>query len=119
MVISVDETNFSDEVLASTLPVLINFWAPWCGLCRIVNPLLIKLRDDCGGQVKLVSINADDNLKLATSYCLTNLPTLLLLEGETIVHRFDNFHSSDEIRNASKTFQSALDVLQQAYSQTT
>lgn len=116
MVISVDETNFSDEVLASTLPVLINFWAPWCGLCRIVNPLLVKLQQDCGGQVKLVSINADDNLKLATSYRLTTLPTLLLLEGETIVHRFDNFHSSDEIRNASKMFQSALDALQKACS---
>lgn len=119
MVIPVNEKNFSDEVLSSKLPVLINFWAPWCGLCRIVNPLLVKLQDDCAGRIKLVSINADDNLKLATSYRLTTLPTLLLLEGETIVHRFDNFHSSDEIRNASKTFRAALDALESACSFTT
>lgn len=118
MIISVNESNFSNEVLASTLPVLINFWAPWCGLCRIVNPVLVKLQSDCGGQVKLVSINADDNLKLATAYRLTTLPTLLLLDQGIILHRFDNFHSSDEIRNASKTFQYALDALRTTYSYT-
>jgi len=118
MAISVNESNFSDEVLASTMPVLINFWAPWCGLCRIVNPLLVKLQSDCGGQVKLVSINADDNLKLATAYRLTTLPTLLLLEQGTVLHRFDNFHSSDEIRSAAKTFQSAIDALRTSYSYT-
>ncbi len=118
MALTVNESNFSKEVLESSTPVLINFWAPWCGLCRLMNPMLNQLQAEWGGQIKLVTINADENFKLANSYRLTTLPTLLLVEGDHVLHRFDHFTSRDDIRNASEVFHAVLSSLVGSYSYT-
>lgn len=110
MAIAVDETNFSQEVLQSQTPVLVNFWAPWCGLCRVMGPLLNRLQADFPGQVKLVDINADDNLKLANTYRLTNLPTLLLFDGGQVVRRLEDFRTRDELRTALVSLQDVIDT---------
>ncbi|HIK55883.1 MAG TPA: redoxin domain-containing protein [Synechococcales cyanobacterium M55_K2018_004] len=106
--LTVNEKNFSNEVLGSSTPVLVNFWAPWCGLCRMMTPLLSNLQTEWEGQIKLVSVNADENLKLANTYRLTSLPTVLLLDRGTVIHRFDHFNSYEDLRNAACSFQSAL-----------
>ncbi|BAU40360.1 thioredoxin family protein [Leptolyngbya sp. O-77] len=118
MLLSVNESNFSKEVLESSTPVLINFWAPWCGLCRLMNPMLNQLQAEWRGQIKLVTINADENFKLANTYRLTTLPTLLLVEGDRVLHRFDHFASRDDIRNASESFHAVLASLLGSYSYT-
>jgi thioredoxin 1 len=100
MVLSVNERTFSQEVLESPTPVLVHFWAPWCGLCRLINPLLMGFRNEWGEQVKLVGINADENLKLANTYRLTTLPTLILFDEGKVVQRLDSFHGRDDLRKA-------------------
>ncbi len=99
---SVNERTFRQEVLESSLPVLVDFSAPWCGLCRVIQPSLREFQSDWNGQVKLVRVNADDNLRLATTYRIKSLPTLLLFEGGQVIQRLDHFQGRDEVRMALK-----------------
>ncbi|BAY63258.1 thioredoxin [Calothrix brevissima NIES-22] len=100
MVLSVSERTFTQEVLESPIPVLVNFEAPWCGLCRIIHPLLLQFQSQCGDQIKLVTVNADQNFKLSTTYRLKSLPTLLLIENGTIQYRLEGFRGRDDLRLA-------------------
>jgi len=101
--VSVNERTFTPEVLESATPVLVHFWAPWCGLCRLINPQLTRFQAESGRQFKLVDINADQNFKLANAYRLTTLPTLLLFEEGQILYRFDHFRDRDDLANALET----------------
>ncbi|MBE9178904.1 redoxin domain-containing protein [Oculatella sp. LEGE 06141] len=116
MILAVNEQTFTDEVLKSPIPVLVNFWAPWCGLCRLVNPMLSELQDEWGGQIKLVSINADENLKLANTYRLQTLPTVMLFDGGKLLNRLDEFRSRDDFQVTSNKIQLALEALAVSYS---
>ncbi len=98
MVLSVSEQTFTQEVLESSVPVLVDFGAPWCGLCRMIQPLLLQFQARCGEQIKLVTVNADENFKLANAYRLTTLPTLILIEEGKVQQRIDNFHQPDDLR---------------------
>ncbi|WP_309229709.1 thioredoxin family protein [Oscillatoria sp. FACHB-1407] len=111
-----NEKTFTKEVLGSPIPVLVNFWAPWCGLCYVVNPLLLKIQEDWGDRVKLVSVNADENFKLSNTYRLTTLPTVMLFKGGTVHQRLDKFHSREDLRLASETLAAALEDLKIQYS---
>lgn len=98
MVLSVSERTFTQEVLESPIPVLVKFWAPWCRLCRNIQPLLWQFQQDCNEQIKLVEVNADQNFKLSNAYRLTTLPTLILIEEGKVLHRLDSFCEIDDIR---------------------
>ncbi|MEH2351536.1 MAG: thioredoxin domain-containing protein [Nostoc sp.] len=100
MVLSVSEQTFTQEVLESPIPVLVNFEAPWCGLCRIIHPLLLQFQAQCGDEIKLVGVNADQNFKLSTTYRLKSLPTLLLIENGTVRHRLEGFRGREDLRLA-------------------
>ena len=93
----VSEKNFNKEVLGSSQPVLVHFSAPWCGLCRMINPMLNQLQSSQKNPIKIVIINADENFKLANTYQLKNLPTLLLFENGRITERLDDFNSREGI----------------------
>ncbi|HEY9600980.1 MAG TPA: thioredoxin domain-containing protein, partial [Allocoleopsis sp.] len=92
--------TFRQEVLESPIPVLVHFGAPWSGLCRIIMPLLREFQSQWGEPIKLVYINADENLNLATTYQLRSLPTLILFENGKVVHRLDSFRGKDDVRIA-------------------
>jgi thioredoxin 1 len=84
-VINVNDASFSTEVLASDLPVLVDFWAPWCGPCRMVTPVVDALSADYAGRVKVVKLNTDENPTTATHYGITSIPTLMVFkQGEKV-----------------------------------
>jgi len=98
MVVSVGERTFTKEVIESSTLVVVTFWAPWCRLCQIVEPLLSRFQAEWEEPIKLVRINADENFKLAKDYRLTTLPTLLMFENGQLRHRLDGFQAKDELR---------------------
>jgi thioredoxin 1 len=98
MVLSVSGRTFTKEVLESTTPVLVDFWAPWCGLCRAIEPLLLQFQSASTEPIKLVRINADENLKLANDYRLKTLPTLLFFDRGQLIYRIDSCNGREEIR---------------------
>jgi thioredoxin 1 len=85
----VTDTTFPDEVLASDVPVIVDFWAPWCRPCRAIEALLAGIADESAGRVKLVRINLDENFAVASRYGVLSLPTVILFASgepqETLV----------------------------------
>ncbi|NJP09230.1 MAG: thioredoxin family protein [Leptolyngbyaceae cyanobacterium RU_5_1] len=87
--------TFEEQVLESSAPVLVHFGAPWCGPCRMIEPLLSRFQAECGDSLKLVKINADENLKLTSYYRITTLPTLLFFESGKLLHRMEGLYKRD------------------------
>lgn len=111
MLSTVNQTTFSQEVLGSSVPVLVNFWAPWCGVCRLVGPMLSELKSQWGEHIKLVNINADENLKLANAYKLKSLPTVLLFDQGDVHCRLDYFETRDDFQTAMNHLQTTLNTI--------
>jgi thioredoxin 1 len=86
-VASVTDSSFRQEVLNSELPVLVDFWAPWCGPCRMVSPVVDELASQYVGQVKVVKLNTDDSPDVASQYGIRSIPTLILFKGGQIIDR--------------------------------
>lgn len=100
MAFAVNETTFQREVLEASQPVLVHFWTPWCGLCRLINPTLEILQEDIDESIKVVSINADENFKLTNYYRLRNLPTIMLFHEGKLIKKLDNLDSRDTLKEA-------------------
>ncbi len=83
----VTDAEFEQTVLKSEVPVIVDFWAPWCGPCKMVAPTLEKLAKEYAGQVLVAKVNTDENPDWATKYGVQGIPTMLLIAGGKIIHR--------------------------------
>jgi len=83
----VNDNNFQAEVLESETPVLVDFWAPWCGPCRMVAPVLEEIAQEKGDQLKIVKLNTDENQQTAIAYEVLSIPTLILFKNGQIAKK--------------------------------
>ncbi|SRR3990172_5649355 len=83
--LEVSDSTFDSEILKSQTPVLLDFWAPWCGPCRAVAPIVEELAGDFGGKLKVAKMNVDDNQATPSKYGVRAIPTLLLFKGGQVV----------------------------------
>jgi thioredoxin 1 len=84
-VLHVNDKNFATEVLNAALPVLVDFWATWCGPCRSIGPMVEELAKEFGGRVKVTKVNVDENPATPSQYGVRGIPTLILFKGGKIV----------------------------------
>ncbi len=85
--VHVTDAAFEKAVLQSTIPVIVDFWAPWCGPCRMVAPVLDKLAKEYAGKLLVAKVNTDENQEWASKYGIQSIPTMLFISGGKIVHR--------------------------------
>lgn len=105
--INVTDAAFEKTVLKSTLPVIVDFWAPWCMPCKMVAPVLKKLAKELEGKVLIAKVNTDDNPRWMQKYGIQGIPTMLFIANGKIAHRQVGALPEPMLRNAIKQF---LDV---------
>ena len=79
--LSLDANNFQAEVTKSTVPVLVDFWAEWCGPCKAITPIIDQIAVELAGKLKVAKVNVDDNPELAGQFNVMSIPTLLIFKG--------------------------------------
>lgn len=96
----VNDNQFDSEVLKSTVPVLVDFWAPWCGPCRMLTPVIEELAGENAGSAKVVKVNVDDSPNVAGSYGVSSIPTVMVFKGGDVVDRFVGVQPKSKLQAA-------------------
>jgi thioredoxin 1 len=93
----VNEKNFGDEVLKANTPVLVDFWAEWCGPCKMISPIIDELADELKGKLKVVKLNVDEAQDLSAKFGVMSIPTLLLFKGGQPIEQLVGAMPKDQI----------------------
>jgi len=97
-VLTLTDSNFDPEVIKSATPVMVDFWAPWCGPCKMVAPILDELATEYNGKVKIGKVNVDDHQPLASQYGIRAIPTLLIFKGGQVVDQVIGLKSKKDYK---------------------
>lgn len=101
-VITITSKNFEEEVSKSDVPVLLDFWANWCGPCKMVSPIVDKVAEEVGGKAKVGKVNVDEEQELARSFNIMSIPTLIVINNGKLVKQSVGVMSKEEILNMLK-----------------
>jgi len=93
-------SNFADEVVKSTIPVLVDFWAEWCGPCKMIAPVLDELASEFEGRVKIGKVNIDEAQALAGEYGIRSIPTLLIFKEGQVVEQIVGMRSKRDLKGS-------------------
>jgi thioredoxin 1 len=99
-IITLTAENFEKEVLQSPLPVVVDFWAEWCGPCKMIAPVLDELADEYAGRARIGKVNVDEQQSLAAQYGITAIPTLIFFKGGQVLQQVRGARSKRELKEA-------------------
>lgn len=97
-IVTLTESNFAEEVLNSPTPVLVDFWAEWCGPCKMIAPILDEIASEYDGKVKIGKVNIDDQQNLATQHGIRAIPTLLIFKNGNVADQIVGLKSKRDLK---------------------
>lgn len=101
-VITITSENFENEVIKSEKPVILDFYADWCGPCKMMSPIVEEIAEELGEKAKVGKVNSDENMELAQNYGIMSIPTIMIIKNGEVTKTFVGVTSKEEIINKIK-----------------
>lgn len=95
--VTITKNNFTSEILESDVPVLLDFWATWCGPCKMLSPIMAEIAEELDGKVKVGKVNVDDEADLAVQFRIVSIPTVLVFKNGEVVNKAIGYQSKEQI----------------------
>ncbi len=99
-IVNLTKDNFTTEVIQSTAPVLVDFWAEWCGPCKMIGPILDELAEEYNGRVRIAKVDIDQQQELAAQFGIRSIPTLLIFKQGQVAEQIVGLRSKRDLKNA-------------------